>query len=236
VRRGRALTGGIIAAGEGSRLREDGWAEPKPLVPVAGVPLLETVILNFRAAEVRPVTIIVNERERGCVEWARGRFPELDLRFIVKTTPSSLASFLEVLGAGEPGPMLISTVDAWCRPADFAGFAAAAARRPASALVLAITPFVADEKPLWVTLGRDGRVVRVGGPSGDAVTAGIYLVPEALRGQRPPRELERLRDFLGWLVEQGQAVYAETIETVVDVDRASDVALAESLTRAWRTS
>jgi hypothetical protein len=30
-------------------------------------------------------------------------------------------------------------------------------------------------------------------------------------------------------VEQGEPVYAETIETIVDVDRTSDVALAQSL-------
>ena len=34
------LLGGIIAAGEGSRLRQAGWIVPKPMVPVAGVPLI----------------------------------------------------------------------------------------------------------------------------------------------------------------------------------------------------
>jgi NDP-sugar pyrophosphorylase family protein len=234
VRPKRTLTGGIIAAGEGRRLRDDGWAVPKPLVPVAGVPLLEAVMRNFLTAEISPVTIIVNERELDCVRWARTRFPEMDLRFIVKTTPSSLASFTEVVTAGDAGPMLVSTVDAWCHPDDFARFVDAATRRPPSAMVLAATPFVADEKPLWVTLGEGGRVVRLGGPSGDMVTAGLYLIPDILRRQRPPEELERLRDFLAWLVDRGEVVYAETIETVVDVDRASDVALAESLAREWR--
>lgn len=35
------LVGGIIAAGEGSRLRRDGFVMPKPMVPIAGVPLIE---------------------------------------------------------------------------------------------------------------------------------------------------------------------------------------------------
>ena len=46
------LGGGIIAAGEGRRLREDGFAMPKPLVPVAGVPLIEATLRNFLAAGV----------------------------------------------------------------------------------------------------------------------------------------------------------------------------------------
>ena len=45
----RIMRGGIIAAGEGSRLRQAGYTEPKPLVPVAGTPLIERVIGNFLA-------------------------------------------------------------------------------------------------------------------------------------------------------------------------------------------
>ena len=73
---------------------------------------------------------------------------------------------------------------------------------------------------------------RLGERTGDVVTAGLYLIPEARRRQAPPRGLERLRDFLAWLVERGDPVYAETMQTVVDVDRACDVTLAESLSQA----
>ena len=81
------MIGGIIAAGDGRRLREAGIAVPKPLVPVAGVPLLESVIRNFVAARVERIVIIVNEQQQDCMDWARRRFPALDLEFIVKTTP-----------------------------------------------------------------------------------------------------------------------------------------------------
>jgi NDP-sugar pyrophosphorylase family protein len=228
----RPLTGGIIAAGDGRRLRDDGWTVPKPLVRVAGVPLLDVVVGNFLAAAITPLTIIVNERAEECVAWAHTRFPGADLRFIVRTTASSLESFTRVAATDLPGSMLISTVDVWCRPEDFAHFVAAARRRPPTASVLAITPLVADENPLWVTVGPGGRVVRVGGPAGHAVTAGLYLIPEALRRRHPPAHLGRLREYLAWLVEQGESMYAETIERVVDVDRSSDVALAESLALA----
>jgi NDP-sugar pyrophosphorylase family protein len=224
-----ALTGGVIAAGDGRRLRAEGWTVPKPMVPVAGVPLLEVVVGNLLGAGIAPVTVIVNEREGECVDWARRRFPGVDLRFIVKTTASSLESFARVTAAGPAGPMLVSTVDAWCRPADFARFVAAARRRSPEAMVLAVTPLVADEKPLWVGADGDGRVTRIGGGAGDAVTAGFYLVPPRLRHRAPPAGLGRLREYLAWLVEQGEPVYAETIETIVDVDRTRDVALAESL-------
>jgi NDP-sugar pyrophosphorylase family protein len=201
---------------------------------VAGVPLIEGVIRNFLAAGVASLTVIVNEDERDCVEWLAARFPALDMRFIVRTTASSLESFTRVLAAAPAGPIVVSTVDAWCRPEDFVGFVEAARRRPAEAVVPAVTPLVADEAPLWAVLDGDGRIRRLGGEGGNVVTAGIYVVPERVRALSPPPGLGRLREFLAWLVTRGDMVYGETIERVVDVDRSADVALAESIAReAW---
>src|SRR2546426_6634046 len=62
---------------------------PKPMVPIAGVPLIESVIRNFRAAGIAPLAVIVNEQERACVDWVKARFPDLDVEFIVKTDRKS---------------------------------------------------------------------------------------------------------------------------------------------------
>lgn len=236
VTAGPTLRGGIIAAGEGSRLRRAGWTTPKPLVPVAGVPLIESVVRNFVAAGITSLVIIVNERERECADWVRSRFPALDLHFIVETTASSLESFTRVAAYPGPGRLLISTVDAWCAEGDFVKFVEAAMRRPHEATVLAVTPLVADERPLWVRLDAAGRVIQLGGTDGDVVTAGMYLLSEEVRGLAPPAGLGRLRDFLRWLHHRGELLYGEVVQTVVDVDRASDVALAEALAAAARKS
>lgn len=221
--------GGIIAAGEGRRLREAGWAMPKALVPVAGTPLIERVIRNFRAAGVASLVIIVNEASRECEPWLRARFPDLEVQVLVETTASSLESFQRVGARLGPGRAPISTVDAWCPASAFRMFLDAGRRCPADATVLAVTDLVEDEKPLWVGLGRDGRVTALGGPGGDAVTAGIYLVPERVRRLAPPPGVGRLRDFLAWLLRRGEPVYGIILPGVVDVDRAEDVALAEAL-------
>ena len=222
------MKGGIIAAGEGSRLRAAGYTMPKALVPVGGVPLIESVIGNFRAAGIESLVIIVNEQSRACVEWVRGRFPSLDVEFIVKSTRSSMESFLEVAGRLGPGPALVSTVDAWCRPADFVRFVRAGERRLPEGSVLGVTPLVADEKPLWATVDAGGRNTRLGEGAGPMVTAGFYLLSPAARAMTPPAGLGRLRDYLGWLAER-EPLYAEVIDTVVDVDRPGDVALAEKI-------
>jgi len=159
--------GGIIAAGDGSRLRATGFSMPKPLVPVAGVALIDGVIGNFRGAGITSLVIIVNEQARACRDWVHSRFPDLDIEVIVKTTPSSLESFREVTRRLGGDRALISTVDTWCRADDFAAFVHAALRRPADASVLAVTPLVADERPLWVDVGPDGRDWRLGGHTRD---------------------------------------------------------------------
>ncbi len=223
------LTGGIIAAGEGRRLRRAGWTVAKPLVPIAGVPLIELVVRNFVVAGIRSLTVILNEQGRDCADRIRRTFPELAFQFIVKKTASSLESFVSVVRhAAASGPMLISTVDAFCLPGDFVRFVDAARSRPSDAVVLGVTPMVADEKPLWVALDDEGRALAIGEPAGRLVTAGLYLVPDSLRRSSPP-ELGRLRDYLIWLHEQGQIIFGEIIDRVVDVDRAEDIVLAEAL-------
>ena len=92
-----------------------------------------------------------------------------------------------------------------------------------------MTPFVSDEKPLWVRRDTDGRVTGIGGHSGDAVTAGFYVLSPRARALAPPAHLGRLREYLAWLCASGEPVRAVTIERVVDIDRPADVALAAEL-------
>jgi NDP-sugar pyrophosphorylase family protein len=226
-----ALDGGILAAGAGSRLRADGFPMAKLLVPVAGVPLIEHVVRNFVSAGITPLSIIVSEEASHGAVWVRTRFPDLDVRVITKTTGSSLESFQEIARRASGARTLISTVDAWCPVDDFVRFVETARRYPDDATVLAVTPFVADERPLWATLDAAGRLTRLDGDSGAVVTAGLYLVPERVRRMVVGHPTGRLREFLAWLVERGEPLYGIPIPIVVDVDRAHDVALAEALAK-----
>ena len=222
-------SGAVIAAGEGSRLKDFGV--PKPLVEVAGAPLIAHVLDNLEAAGITSVAVIFNERERDCEAYVRERYPRLVTQIQVKSTRSSLESFREILKIAPAGRLLVSTVDAFCPTKDFVRFVRRAEERPSDATVLAVTRYVHDEKPLWVNLarGHEGRVSAIGGSRGDAVTAGIYVFPEAVRRMKIPFTLGRLREFLAWLASEDQPVEAVEIEKVVDVDRPEDVAIAEEL-------
>jgi NDP-sugar pyrophosphorylase family protein len=242
-------SGAVIAAGEGSRLKSLGV--PKPMVEVGGVPLIDHVLGNFEAAGIASAAVIFNEAERDIAALVAARYGRLVSRVVVKSTRSSLESFREMLAEAAPGRLLVSTVDAYCPRDEFVRFVDRARELPAASTVLGVTRFVDDEKPLWVTLAagerraggaggrspaeppeelaRGGRVTVVGGASGDAVTAGIYVFPERVREMTIPRELGRLRDFLAWLAKSGEEIHAVEIPKVVDVDRIEDLAEAQAL-------
>ena len=222
--------GGILAAGEGSRLRRDGWTVAKPLIPIGGVTLIEHAVENLLAAGADRIAILFNEAEADCLRFVREKFPRREIDVALRTTPSSLETFRELSRRLPSGPALVSTVDAWCPREDFVRFAREARRFPDST-VLAVTPFVDDERPLWVRRGRNGRVIEIGGPDGDCVTAGIYRFSARARelALSAPESLDRLRAFLAWLAGEGEPIEAVEIAKVIDVDRSRDVALAEEL-------
>lgn len=224
--------GGIIAAGEGSRLRAAGIDTPKPLVEVAGRPLIGRVIDNFRAAGITRLTVIFNEDGDACARWTQENARDLDLDLVIETTPSSYASFEIVAKRLAGGRALISTVDAWMSEADFRAFVRAAETMPEDAVVLGVTGLIDDEKPLLVDLDRaSGRVRGLGGATGSHATAGVYVLP-AQPAFEKGMAFDRLRDYLRWLVDSGRPVCGIDIPYVVDVDRTTDIAVAEQLSDA----
>jgi len=221
-----ALRGGVIAAGHGTRLRADGYQVSKPMIPVAGKPLIEHALDRFRAVGVRQATVIINEGSEDCRCWLVDHADGLDLEVVVRTTPSSYASFALVAARLAGAPALITTVDAIMPPGAFQHFVNSAARFPSDAFVLGLTGHVDDDNPLWATLDEAGRVARLGGDRGGHVTAGLYRLP-AHRAAPPEAGFERLRDYLKWLVDEGRPVYGVVLPLVFDIDHARDVEAAE---------
>jgi NDP-sugar pyrophosphorylase family protein len=221
------LQGGIIAAGNGSRLRADGYRVSKPMVPVAGRPLINHALDRFRAAGIRRLTIIINDTSDDCRQWLHDHGGDFDLDLIVRTTPSSYASFQLVVGRLAGAPAVITTIDAIMPINDFHIFSKSAAGFAKDAVVLGLTDHVDDENPLWATLNTaDGRILQLGGSGGSHVTAGLYWLP-AQRPAEPTTGFARLRDYLGWLVAEHQPVYGIVLPRVFDIDRAHDIVAAE---------
>jgi NDP-sugar pyrophosphorylase family protein len=223
-----AIRGGIIAAGEGSRLRADGFRVSKPMVQIGGRPLIDHALDRFRATGIRKVTVGLNEASDDCRQWLKAHAGDFDLDVIVRSTPSSYATFRLVADRLIDAPAVVTTVDAILPVDQFRIFVTSASRFPDDAVVLGVTAHVDDENPLWVTLDTsNGRIRRIGGSNGSHVTAGLYWLP-AKRPAAPAADFARLRDYLGALVAAGQPVYGVVLPCVFDIDRARDVAAAES--------
>jgi len=222
------LQGGIIAAGHGTRLKADGHKASKPMALVGGRPLIAHALDRFRAVGVRRLTVIINEASDDCRQWLMNHGDGFDLELIVRTTPSSYASFAMVAARLAGSPALITTVDSILPIGDFRHFVTAAAGFPSDAVVLGLTGPVDDDNPLWATLdGPDDRIVGLGGASGSHVTAGLYRLP-ADGIAKPAAGFARLRDYLKWLVDEGRPVYGVVLPLVFDIDHARDVEAAEA--------
>ena len=218
---------GIIAAGEGRRLKMDGLAFSKPLIPIAGTPLIGHTLQQLLEIGVERVAIIFNETQQECADWVRAHFPSLDLEILVKTTRSSFESFWRVGRALGPGRHLICTVDSICSPEDWRTMSASAADSEREVL-LAVTSFVHDEKPLWVATKPESlTIVNLGAPFGKFATAGIYGVTEAVFEKEREEGISSLRAFLGQLLREGFPFRAVPLGDVIDVDTVEDIKLAE---------
>ncbi len=92
----------IIAAGEGSRLAQEGIESPKPLVKVNDEHLIDRLLRIFMENDAEEIVVICNDLTpyvsshlaRIQNEGLYGR--PIPLRFIVKSTPSSMHSFFEL--------------------------------------------------------------------------------------------------------------------------------------------
>ena len=218
---------GIIAAGDGNRLKLAGIEVHKPLVAIAGFPLIGHTLRQFVDAGVRRGVIIFNEAQQECADWVRKSFPTLELEILMKSTSSSFESFWRVGRALGPGRHLVCTVDSICSPADWRKMIASKAGS-AHEILLGVTSFVHDEKPLWVgTEPGSLKITEIGGLGGNYATAGFYNVSDAIFRRELNNDVSSLRVFLKVLLREGFPASAVPLADVIDVDTAEDIDLAE---------
>lgn len=227
-----AMKFAIIAAGEGSRLVHEGVALPKPLVDLDGRPMIRRLIDIFLACDAEEISVIVNEHMTEVRRYLEGLDLPVPLHLTVKTTPSSMHSFYEVSRRFSPGKFILTTVDTVFREEDFAAYARAFAADTEADGMMAVTPYVDDEKPLYVATDADMSITGFldsMAPGVKYISGGIYgLTDRALPVLEScfERGVSRMRNYQRALVDAGLRLKAYPIEKIVDVDHASDIAVA----------
>ena len=227
------MKAGIFAAGTGSRFLQAGWKEPKPMVRINGKPLVSYLLDNLFQVGVERVEILLNGEPRfDAVEDYLRHLPEASrIGISRKTTASSYESFVFVMNRLGPPPFLMTTVDTISSRQELRALLDLEPYPPQCSLVLAVTDFQGDTKPLWVEWSREGRIRRIGESSAtrDVVTAGLYLVLRELPKPAPETPVAALRDYLEFVVDLQSCVWGRKFNMALDIDCPEDVRLAESL-------
>ena len=243
----------IIAAGEGSRLAQEGIDAPKPLVKVNDEHLIDRLLRIFMENDAEEIVVICNDLTpyvsshlaRIQNEGLYGR--PIPLRFIVKSTPSSMHSFFELSKTFDVlSPFVLTTVDTIFREEEFGNYISAFKQVLAEGGdgMMGVTDYIDDEKPLYVeTVGQGSsewpRITNFLDTCDHPhyISGGIYgLTPRAIDTLNAciERGESRMRNFQRALIRDGLQLRAYCFSKVLDIDHASDIQKAEEFLKGGR--
>lgn len=185
----------VPVAGKGTRLRPHTYSVPKPLLPVAGKPVLGHILDTLVEAGISRVTLIVGYMGDEIVSWARQNY-DLEVDFAVQEVMNGLGS---AIGLAEPlvddGPVLIALGDTV--------FDADIAKIGASSRNMIGIRKVDDPRRFGVVVEQNGRVTNlVEKPAefvSDLAIVGLYFF----------RSSGRLMEAIGKLVSMGKTTKGE---------------------------
>ena len=223
----------IIAAGEGSRLAQEGVAKPKPLVELSGEPMILRLMNIFRRCNAESISVIINDFMPEVREFLDTLSLDVPLNVVVKSTPSSMHSFWELSKVMKSGKFCLTTVDTIFREEDFARYITAFEADTRHDGMWAVTPFIEDEKPLYVDVDRRMNIKAFCDKPFEGakyVSGGIYAMSDKafpVLNQCIENGISRMRNFQRALIEAGMKLKAFSIDKIIDVDHASDIAVAQ---------
>ena len=140
----------IIAAGEGSRLAQEGVTLPKPLVKLDGKEMIRRLIDIFLKNDASSISIIINEEMIQVQDYISKLKLDVPFNVVVKSTPSSMHSFFELRNFLRDGKFCLTTVDTIFKEEEFGNFIQAFASDEDNDGMMAVTDYIDDEKPLYV--------------------------------------------------------------------------------------
>lgn len=222
---------GIISAGEGSRLASEGFSQPKPLVPICGVPMVERLVRIMQSCGAHNIAVIVNGENPETVTLLKG----LPVDLVVKKTPTPMHSMMELAPYLEGDRFCVTTVDTVFSQSRFRAMMDEFSRSPLDGL-MGVTSLIDDEKPLYVGVDSDMMITGFHDSQDDCayVSAGIYALRsdalDVLKGCLESGQT-RMRYFQRQLLEAGMRLKAFDMGQVVDVDHVSDVARAQEIAK-----
>lgn len=235
----------ILAAGEGSRLAQEGVQIPKPLVKINGQAMIDRLIGIFMRENAEKIVIINNnihpETQKHIRQLKKQGFP---IELIVKTTPSSMHSFYELWPHIGNGKFCLTTVDTIFKENEFHEYMDAFKNSDFDGM-MAATDFVDDEKPLYIATDNDlfitgffdslaqfeqSETAVKGLAKCDLISGGIYCLDDKAFKTLDyciKNGMSRMRNFQRQLVFDGMKLKAYKFSKILDVDHVGDIKKAE---------
>lgn len=229
------MTFAILAAGEGSRLAQEGVELPKPLVKIQGEAMIDRLIRIFHACGADSIYIITNNLTPLTQEHLR-QLQKADplLHLLVKTTPSSMHSFYELRQVMGNGKFCLTTVDTIFREEEFRRYIQAW-QTSADDGMMAVTDFIDDEKPLYIATDAEKTITGFLDQEPQRyISGGIYGLDERsfpVIDKCISEGQSRMRNFQRQLVRDGLRLKAYPFSKILDVDHVSDIEKAEAFLR-----
>lgn len=222
----------IIAAGEGSRLVQEGVTLPKPLVKLNGVEMIRRLIDIFLKNNASSISIIVNEEMTQVQDYLTNLKLGIPFNVVIKSTPSSMHSFFELRDFLRDGKFCLTTVDTIFKEDEFSKYIQTFINDSDSDGMMAVTDFIDDEKPLYVDVNDRMAIKGFLDHSDNCkyISGGIYgLTPKAIDTLEDCLDSgqARMRNFQRQLVADNLQLKAYPFEKIVDVDHAGDIVKAE---------
>ena len=221
----------ILAAGEGSRLAQEGVELPKPMVKIHGEAMIDRLIRIFNDCGATNIYIITNNLTPITQNHLR-LLQEADkkIHVIVKTTPSSMHSFYELCQVMGNGKFCLTTVDTIFREDEFRQYIETWKQSEEDGM-MAVTDYIDDEKPLYISTTSDNAITGFhDNEPQQFISGGIYGLDEKsfpVIDKCIEEGQSRMRNFQRQLVKDGLKLRAYPFSKILDVDHANDICKAE---------
>jgi NDP-sugar pyrophosphorylase family protein len=230
------LSGAILAAGSGQRLRPASGTVPKPLVELQGQPLLFRQFDLLIKLGTSPIYVIINSETHRLMQ-QRGLRPPDGVELLVEDTANSMESLLRLGEHIIPGYFLLMTVDAVMHAADLHSFVTNATKITANPQLrldgaLGVVRWRGDSNPLFAQITDDGIIAELGERQAAMVTAGVYLFSTAIfdhAAEARARGLDAMRRFLRMLLEKEARFAALEVPLAIDVDDPTELWAAREM-------
>ena len=218
----------IMAGGEGRRLRPLTDRVPKPMIRVAGRPILERIVLLLVGYGIRRIFISVNYMAEAIVSYFGdgGRFG-CCIEYLREATPLGTGGALSLLPQAPSAPLIVMNGDLVTQ-IDISRLLAFHARQGAAATLAA--RHYQTEIPYGVVSECGGRLQElVEKPTADyLINTGIYVLEPAVMRLVPEQTFFPITDLFGMLLARRQPVAVYQVEEDwIDVGRREEVERAE---------